>query len=96
MDRKTRKNLKSDKFALEVKHGFDFLTDHREQAIRYGAIGAAVIVIAAAVFFYMRYQSNARAEALVQAIRIDDAAVGSAPPPNLSFATAQEKEKART
>lgn len=97
MDRRTRKDLKSDKFAQEVKHGFEFLTEHKEESVRYGAIALAVLVVAGGIFLFMRHQATAREEALGQALRIDNATVGNAPsqPGLLHFATAQEKDQAR-
>jgi predicted negative regulator of RcsB-dependent stress response len=95
VDRKTRKDLKSDKFAQELKHGFEFLTEHPEEFKRYGAIAAAVLVIAGAIYFYLRYQSDAREKALAEAIKVENAHVGPAPPGFLTFPTQEEKDKAR-
>lgn len=97
MDRYTRKNLKTDKFAQEVTHGFEFLSEHSTDVKRYAAIALAVLVLAAGIYFYMRHQAGARAEALAQALRIDDATVGGAVnPANLHYNTQEEKDKART
>ena len=96
MDRLTRKNLKTDKFAQEVSHTFDFLSEHRTETIRYGSIGLAVIVLAAGFYFYTRYQAGAREEALALATRIDDATVGgNVLPTNLHFNSQEEKDNAR-
>jgi predicted negative regulator of RcsB-dependent stress response len=94
----SRKELKKDKFAEEVKHGFDFLSSHREQTTRYGAIGAAVILIGGGIYFYMHYQAGVREEALAQALRIDNATVGNAAAPQpglLHYDTPEQKEQAR-
>ena len=37
MARITRKDLKTDKFALEVGHTVDFFEEHRREVVRYGA-----------------------------------------------------------
>jgi predicted negative regulator of RcsB-dependent stress response len=97
VDRQTRKNLKSDKFAQEVTHTFEFVSEHRNEVVRYGAIALGVIVIAAAIFFYMRHEATVREEALAQALRIDLANIGVNPqqPTAMTFPTAEEKEKAR-
>lgn len=97
MNRQTRKNLKSDKFAQEVTHTFEFVTEHRNEVIRYGSIAVAVIVAAAAIFFYVRHQATVRQDALAQALRIDLANIGANPsqPAAMTFATAEEKDKAR-
>lgn len=97
MDRITRKDLKSDKFALEVEHTVGFLSEHRTEAIRYGAAALAIIVIALAVYFYRGHQQRARAAALTAALEIRDATVG--PPQDQftrSYSTAAEKETAQT
>jgi predicted negative regulator of RcsB-dependent stress response len=95
VDRKTRKSLKQDQFAEEMKHGFDFLSHHTDEAKKYGAIAAGVIVIAAAVFFFMRYQADQREKALSEAIKVENAHVGPAPPGILTYPTQEEKDKAR-
>jgi predicted negative regulator of RcsB-dependent stress response len=97
VDRQTRKNLKSDKFAQEVTHTFEFVSEHRNEVVRYGSIALGVIVVAAAIFFYMRHEATVREEALAQALRIDLANIGANPqqPTAMTFPTAEEKEKAR-
>ena len=47
----TRKEMKQDKFAVEVEHTVDFFAAHRQSTLRYGAIALAVILIVAAVFY---------------------------------------------
>lgn len=100
MDRHTRKDLKTDKFAREVTHTFEFLSHHTTEVKRYGAIGLVVAALVAGIFYYMHYQTGLRQAALSQALKIDEAQVGTTPPPNqlpgaLMYATAEEKEKAR-
>ena len=98
MDRLTRKELKSDKFALEVEHTVDFVTDHRDQVIRYGGIALALIVIAFGWRFYSGSQHAARQEALRSASMILDANVGAPQnPPSpaiLNFPTEDARQKA--
>jgi predicted negative regulator of RcsB-dependent stress response len=97
MDSRTRKDLKTDKFAQEVGHTFEFLAEHRSQTLRYGLIVLAVAVIGVGIYFYNRHQATLRAEALSSAMRLNDAVVSPTPqPPNLTFATQDEKDKART
>jgi predicted negative regulator of RcsB-dependent stress response len=97
VDRHTRKNLKSDKFAQEVTHTFEFVSEHRNEVVRYGSIAVSVILVGVAIFFYLRHQEGVREEALAQALRIDLATVGATPnqPAAMTFATAEEKDKAR-
>ncbi len=95
MKRITRKNLKSDKFAQEVSTIWDWTAEHQAEVIRYGSIGLAVILIAAGIFYYVRYQAGVRQEALSAALKIDGANVGGSPQPGMmQFATADEKDKA--
>jgi predicted negative regulator of RcsB-dependent stress response len=96
VDRHTRKDLKTDKFAVEVGHTFEYISEHRSQAKRYGLIALVVILIGAGVYFYMRRQVDIRAEELAAALKIDDATVGTnVQPTNLNFPTLEEKVKAR-
>lgn len=97
MDRLTRKELKSDKFAQEVTHTFQFLGAHPAEVKRYGAIAVAVLVLAGGAFFYLRYQQNARKDALEQALNLDDATVGPQQNPVIgqkNFPTQADKDKA--
>jgi len=73
----TRKELKTDKFALEVEQTVDFVTGHRRQLALYGSIAAVVAAIVAGAYFYNRHQQTARAQSLAQAILIQEAPVGA-------------------
>ena len=96
MKRITRKNLKSDKFAQEVSTIWDWMADHKDEVVRYGAIGLAVLLVAGGIFYYIRYQAGVRAEALAAALRIDLSNVGAGQPQPgmMQFATQEEKDKA--
>ena len=63
MDKLTRKELKSDKFALEVQHSVEFVSHHRQQMILWAAPAVAVVLIVIGIFYYRTYQHNARQEA---------------------------------
>jgi len=95
VDRATRKELKSDKFALEVQHGVEYVTDHKKLVTQWGGIAAAVVLIVLAVVFYMRYQRGVRLEALQDAMRVQNSQVG---PPNneytLFYPSQADKDKA--
>jgi predicted negative regulator of RcsB-dependent stress response len=95
MDRHTRKELKTDKFAQGVGSGFEFLSEHRGQATRWGLIGLAVLVIVGGIWLYRGHQATLREQLLAKAMQIDDASVGAPQPPRLNFATPEDKEKAR-
>ena len=97
MDRHTRHDLKTDKFAQEVGHTFEFMSEHMPEVKRYGLIALVVILLGGGYYFYARHQATARADELAQALKINDATVGTTPqPPNLNFATQQELDVART
>ena len=95
MKRITRKNLKSDKFAQEVTTIWDWTAEHKDEVVRYGSIGLAVVLLVAGIFYYIRYQAGVREEALAAALKIDGGSVGGSPQPGmLQFATQEEKDKA--
>ncbi len=96
MARITRKELKTDKFALEVEQTVDFFEQHRKEAVRYGGIAVVVVLLIVGFFIYRNRQAGAREQALGAAIMIQEAPVASAPPPGATqfFPTQQEKDKA--
>jgi len=97
VDRLTRKELKSDRFALEVQHSVEYVSVHRQQLIRWGSIAGGVIVVALAIFLYRGHEHNVRQEALREAMRIQNANIG--PSTNellLTFPTAEARNKAVT
>lgn len=95
MSRITRKELKSDKFALEVEHTLTFFEEHRQELIRYGGIAVAAALLIAGYLVYRGHQHGAREEALAQAIQVQDAPVGPpASPGALSFPTQAAKDAA--
>ena len=97
MARLTRKELKSDKFALEVQHGVEYVSEHRQQMVRWGGIAVGIIVLVVAVFLYRSYQHGVRQQALHAAMQIQNATVGK---PNnefmISFPTEAERQQAAT
>ena len=95
MARITRKELKTDKFALEVEHTVDFFEENRTAIIRYGAAALALAAILALIWFYRAHQHSVREEALAQAIAVEEAPVTTTPPPgvSVSFPTAEAKNK---
>ena len=95
MDRATRKELKSDKFALEVQHGVEYVSTHRQLLARWGAVAAVAVVVILAVYLYMRHEAGVRLEAFQAAQRIQNATVGPAQSEyQLAYATQAEKDKA--
>ena len=96
MDKVTRKELKTDHFALEVGHAVDMVSEHRKQFALYGGIALGVILVATAIYYYVGQQSAQRQADLKEAVRIQDAAISASGAPEgvVSFATAEEKDKA--
>lgn len=95
MDRLTRKELKTDKFALEVGHGLEYVSDHRGQVVRWGSIAAAVVAAILIVYAIFSYRAGVRDEALRSALQIQEAPVAQAAAPGQqSFATPDQKEAA--
>ena len=96
MDRQTRKDLKTDKFAEDVFDVFEWVSVHKAEVVRYGAVLMAVVLIIVGVVYYNRSQAVVRGEALAKALRIDDATTGEVvQPTNMHFDTDGEKDKAK-
>lgn len=97
MDRLTRKELKSDRFALEVQHGIEVFSEHRRQLTRWGSVAAAVAAVILTVVIYRNHQHSVRQEALHAAMQIQNASIG--PMQNeysISFPTQADRDKAVT
>jgi predicted Zn-dependent protease len=90
----TRKELKTDKFALEVGHTVDFFEEHHTEIIRYGAAALAVAAIVVLIFVYRSHQHTIRQEGLAKAIAVQEAPVGQgAPGAPITFPTQDAKDK---
>jgi predicted negative regulator of RcsB-dependent stress response len=90
----TRKELKSDKFALEVEHTVTFFEEHQKELIRYGAIAAGVVLLIVGYTIYSRHEHGLREEALSQAIQVQEAPVGPPTPgQNVNFPTQDAKDQ---
>lgn len=95
MDRLTRKELKSDRFALEVQHSIQVVSDHRQQLTRWGTIAGVVAILVIAVVMYRNHEHVVRQEALHAAQQLQNASIG--PQQNelsISFPTQAERDKA--
>jgi predicted negative regulator of RcsB-dependent stress response len=92
----TRKELKSDKFALEVEHTVNFFEEHQKEMLRYGAIALAVIVLILGYSMYSRRQHAARQAALYVAIQAQEGSVGQPAGGGLSFPTQEAKDQQTT
>ena len=97
MARITRKELKTDKFALEVGHTVDFFEEHQREIIRYGAAALAVAALVVLIFLYRGRQQTIRQEALSKAMKVAQAPVGQPNPGSaISFPTQDAKDKETT
>ncbi len=95
MDRLTRKELKTDKFALEVGHSVEYVTEHRQQFIRWGSIAAAVLVVALIVYGLVSYRSNTRDAALRAALDVSETPFGQPQAPGqVTFPTEEARNAA--
>ena len=93
----TRKELKTDKFAVEVEHTVDFVTQHRRELVLYGSIAGGVVLLALGLYFYMGHQHNLREQALAAAIQTQESPVGAPSQGALmSFPTEDAKRAAAT
>jgi len=93
----TRKELKADKFALEVEQTVTFFEDHRQELLRYGSVVLVLALLVAGFLFYRQRQHAAREAALGRAILVEQTPVGTPPPgsANISaFPTQQVKDEA--
>jgi predicted negative regulator of RcsB-dependent stress response len=91
----TRKELKTDKFALEVEHTVTFFEEHQKELVRYGAIALVVVLLFLGYSWYSRRQHTRRQDALARALQVQEAPVGPATPgQNLNFPTQEVKEQA--
>jgi predicted negative regulator of RcsB-dependent stress response len=95
VDRITRKDLKTDKFALEVEHSVEYVAAHKKQAVQYGVIALAVVVIAGGIWYYRGHQHEQRQQALAQAVDVMQATVNpTGGSPGLTFPTEAAKQAA--
>jgi predicted negative regulator of RcsB-dependent stress response len=94
VDKLTRKELKSDKFALEVQHSVEYVSEHRKQLMRWGPPAAALVLIVAGVWWYRGHSHDVRQEALHEAMRVQNSAIGPEAPNVVSFPTPQARETA--
>jgi predicted negative regulator of RcsB-dependent stress response len=92
----TRKELKSDAFAVEVGHTLTFFEQHQKELVRYGAAAVGLIVLILGYFWYSGRQHSKRQEALYRAIVINEMPVGPIQPGSVqrSFPTQEVKDEA--
>jgi hypothetical protein len=92
VDRLTRRDLKTDKFAVEVEHSLEYVSEHRKQLGLYSAIGVAVLAAAGGIWFYTHHQRAERQAALAKAIAVAEAEIGPPSPSGaVTFPTAEAR-----
>ena len=98
MDRIHRRELKQDKFALEVHRSLEVASSHREQLIKWGVVAAAVLAIVGGFYAYSQHAAAARQVELQAAMRIQEANIGPADASAflISFPTQADKDQAAT
>ena len=96
MSRITRKELKTDQFALEVEHSITFFEHHKGEIVKYGGIVIAVAALIVGYTIYSRHESGIREQALASAIRIQEAPIGQSGNGGLAYATQEEKDREAT
>jgi predicted negative regulator of RcsB-dependent stress response len=92
----TRKELKSDKFALEVGQTVTFFEEHRDKIFRYGAIALGVAVLIVGWVYYQKHQRAIREEALATAISLQEASIGQPGAKGVNFPTQAAKDELTT
>jgi predicted negative regulator of RcsB-dependent stress response len=93
VDKLTRKELKSDKFALEVQHSVEYVSLHRRQMVRWAVPAVAVVLIVIGIFWYRNYQHSVRQEALHNTMQIQNSTIGPSQSEYVvSFPTAQARK----
>jgi hypothetical protein len=91
----TRKELRTDSFAIAVGHNVEYLTGHRKQLVRYGLIALVAIAAGFGIYFFRNQQATTRENALFDAIQIQETNVtpGVTPGP-LAYPTDAAKQDA--
>jgi len=94
VDRLTRKELKTDRFAAEFGHTVQFLDRHRREATIAGAALVVIVLAAVGAYFYMNRQHAERQTLLLDVLRTYDARVGPEDPFAIAFPTEEAKREA--
>jgi predicted negative regulator of RcsB-dependent stress response len=79
-DQITRKELKQETVPFALENSVDYVSAHRSQLIKYGGGIVAVLLVVGLGVYYNNYKTNSRQQALGEAIALQAAPVGQAPP----------------
>lgn len=97
MDKVTRKELKTDKFAVEVGHSLEYVAEHGKQAKLYGGIALAALIAVLGGYYFFTTRAADRQADLAKALEAKEGVVGAAPQPGdprKSYLTQTDKDKA--
>lgn len=96
MNKFTRKDLKTDRFAQEVTHSLEYVQDHRKQAVRYGVAGLVAVLLIASGWSFFKNRTATRQADLTSALRNKEGIVAAVPTPGdprQTFPTQEAKDK---
>jgi hypothetical protein len=94
VDRLTRKELKTDHFVEDVQVALEYMSEHRTQFLRYGAMALVVAVAAVGFYFYRKNAQTQRAQALITIREVESYPVsptGQGDPGTRVFRSEEEK-----
>ena len=93
----TRKELKTDQFAITAEHAADYLGMHRRQAVQVAGLVLLALVLIGGGYFWWDHARSVRADRLSEALQTADTPVGAtAQPGGASFPNQQAKDAAET
>jgi predicted negative regulator of RcsB-dependent stress response len=90
----TRKELRTDGFAVAVEHNVEYVAEHRKQLIQYGAIALVVILAAVGTYAFLSHSKTVREEQLGDAITIQEAQVTPGALPGSGAYTTEDAKRA--
>ncbi len=90
----TKKELRTDQFAVAVEHNIEFAAAHRKQLIQYGGIALAAILLGVGVYMFLGHQRSVREEQLGDAITIQEAPVTPGAQPGSGAYVSEEAKTA--
>jgi predicted negative regulator of RcsB-dependent stress response len=94
VDRVTRSKLKTDRFAVEVEHSVEYVSEHRKQVFQYGAGALVLVLIVGGIWYYRDRKHTQRQEELAAAMDIMQAPVAPSAPAGQLFYTTEDLKNA--